>query len=108
MDTRADIRKPVLIGCPQYQRPVRGSYACGADGEYLLGPGGEFLVEHVRCGHNGGRCMQTLCVLHRYNRGGPGAWYPGTIRATRQGRRRSHPAGGPAPGASADGDGWLA
>jgi len=73
--------KPIVIACPQYRKLVRGEYACGPDGKYLLGPGGEFVLGRVRCGHNGGRCMATLCALHRYNRRGPGTWYPGRVAA---------------------------
>ena len=72
-------RRPILIGCPQYQKLVRGTYECGLDGQYLLGPDGSFLIERARCGHDGGRCAQTLCVLHRYNRRGSGSWYPSRL-----------------------------
>ena len=74
-------RKPILIGCPQHGKLVRGTYLCDDAGNYRLGPDGQFLVELVECGHNGGRCMQTLCVLHRYNRRGAGSWYPSRLLA---------------------------
>ena len=70
---------PIHILCPQYHALVRGHYACDAGGRALLGPGGEYLLDHARCRHNGGRCPQTLCVLHRYNRRGPGSWFPEKI-----------------------------
>ena len=79
---------PILIGCPQYQKLVRGTYACGPDGRYLLGPNGSFLLERVRCAHDGGRCAQTLCVLHRYNRLGDSSWYPSRLVPVRQSRPR--------------------
>jgi len=95
-------RRGILIGCPQYRVMVRGSYACDEGGRYLLGPGGSFLLERVRCGHHGGRCVQTLCVLHRHNRGGPGSWYPDKVLADRHGTDKPRP---PRPGpAPADGD----
>ncbi len=97
-------RKPILIGCPQYSKLVRGSYLCGPDGNYRLSPDGTFLVHFVKCGHDGGRCMQTLCVLHRYNRQGTGSWYPSKLlaaperrhkpRAHRPKRRRKPPRDG--------------
>jgi len=74
-------RKPILIGCPQHGKLVRGTYLCDDAGDYRLGPGGQFLVELVECEHDGGRCMQTLCVLHRYNRRGDGSWYPSKLLA---------------------------
>ena len=74
-------RKRILIGCPQHRMLVAGTYACDAQGSYLLGPDGEFVLHHVRCDHRGGRCMQTLCVLHRYNKRGAGSWYPERILA---------------------------
>ncbi len=81
--------KPILIACPQYGRLVRGSYACDERGQYLLGPDGTFLLKLVHCGQNGGRCMSTLCALHRYNCGGNGTWFPGHILAARPRRRRT-------------------
>jgi hypothetical protein len=94
--------KPILIGCPQHRRLIRGSYECDGDGRYRLGPDGAFVLQRVRCGHNGGRCMQTLCVLHRFNQGGAASWYPSQILAldeppTPRRRRRPSP-----PPASAD------
>lgn len=74
-------RRQILIGCPQYQRLVRGTYACDPDGGYHLDPDGSFLLDRTRCSHDGGRCAQTLCVLHRYNRGGSGSWYPSRLLA---------------------------
>ena len=48
--------------------------------------------------------MQTLCVLHRYNRQGVGSWYPTGLYAYGAGRRRA----GAAPDPASDGDGWYA
>ena len=59
---------------------VRGIYECDESGGYRLGPAGEFLLQRVRCDHDEGRCAQTLCVLHRYNCRGPGAWFPSKIQ----------------------------
>ena len=89
-------RRPILIGCPNYQVLVPGTYECGPDGQYLLSPEGSFLVERARCGHRGGRCAQTLCVLHRLNRGGKGSWHPSRLVAPprRSKRRRGPPASG--------------
>jgi len=72
-------RKPIQIACPQYQRLVRGEYDCDTAGSYHLGPGGAFLLERAHCGHLGGRCMRTLCVLHRHNRGTASSWFPKKI-----------------------------
>ena len=86
--------KPILIGCPQYRKLIRGSYECDDDGRYRLGPDGAFVLQRVRCGHYSGRCMQTLCVLHRFNQGGAASWYPSQIHAldeTSPPRRRRRP-----------------
>ena len=89
-------RKRILIGCPQYRVLVTGSYACDGQGNYLLAPDGTFLLHHVRCDHHGGRCMQTLCVLHRYNKRGSGSWYPDRILAAPE-----TPTSAPRPSAAA-------
>ena len=74
-------RKPIWIVCPQYRKRVRGWYEAGPDGAFRYTPSGDYVLEDVRCSHDGGRCMQTLCVLHRYNRRGPESWYPERILA---------------------------
>ena len=74
-------RKAILIPCPQYGRLVRGSCACDEEGRYRRGPEGEFILDLIRCDQFGGRCMETLCALHRHNRRGPGTWFPGRILA---------------------------
>ncbi len=96
--------KPIQIGCPQYHVLVRGSYECDEDGSCPLGPKGEFLLHRVRCEQYGGRCMQTLCVLHRHNRRGAGSWYPTGVWALRDGRR----CGAASPAGPASGGGWYA
>jgi len=73
--------KPILIGCPQYGVLVRGWGLCDETGQYLRAPDGTFMLQHARCDQQGGKCMQTLCALHRYNRGGPGTWYPARVLA---------------------------
>jgi len=97
-------RRRILIGCPQYRKLVAGTYDCDDRGRYRLGSDGEFLLEHVRCDQLDGRCMQTLCVLHRHNRGGPDSWHPSEVLAaapsTRRRRRRRPPA--PAAGEGVD------
>ena len=80
-------RRPILIGCPQCQQLVSGSYECDEAGEYLLGADGSFLLDRARCDHRGGRCVQTLCVLHRHSRRGPRSWFPSEVVAT---ARRGH------------------
>jgi hypothetical protein len=82
-------KRPILIACPQCRKLVRGSYECDESGEYRLGPDKGFLLSHARCEQDGGRCAQTLCVLHRYNGRGPDSWYPDRILAM--------PAAGSAP-----------
>jgi hypothetical protein len=89
--------RPILIGCPHYKRFVRGEYEIDAAGEYVLGPDGSFLLGRTRCGHNAGRCTQTLCVLHRHCRRGPTSWFPERIRPYPEGRRRRKPAPDPTP-----------
>jgi len=86
--------KPILIGCPQYRRLVRGWYECDTDGHYHLGPDGSFVLARARCDELHGRCMATLCALHRFNRGGPGTWYPERILALPQRVRRGSAATG--------------
>jgi hypothetical protein len=89
--------RPILIACPQYHTLVRGQYACDAAGCYLLGPGGSFLLERASCDQRGGRCSQSLCVLHRYNRQGSGSWFPEKIipaPARPATRRRGKPGAG--------------
>jgi len=75
------MRKPIWIICPQHLKRVRGSYACDESGRYRMGPAGQFLLKHAACDQDAGRCAQTLCVLHRFNRRGPGSWYPEQILA---------------------------
>jgi len=87
-ERRVETHKPIWIGCPQYGRRVRGTYDCDEAGRYRLGPGGGFVLEHTRCGQDAGRCAQTLCALHRYNRRGPGTWYPSHIQAAPGPKRR--------------------
>lgn len=77
-------RKPILIGCPQFNKLMRGSYECDDEGNYLLAPDGSFALPRVRCGHDGGRCAETLCALHRHNRRGPATWYPSKVLAMTQ------------------------
>ncbi len=83
--------KPILIACPQYRRTVRGTYQSGEDGSLLLGGDGEYILDHVRCEQYGGRCMQTLCALHRYNKRGPKSWYPKIILAHPSAKRPPRP-----------------
>lgn len=59
---------------------VRGTYH-PAGGRYRYGPDGSFLLNHVTCCQDAGRCCQTLCALHRYNRRGRGTWYPDRVYA---------------------------
>jgi hypothetical protein len=73
--------RPILIGCPELRKLVRGKYLRNGDGVFRVGLHGEFLLELVRCNHDEGRCMQTLCALHRYNRRGAGTWYPDRVLA---------------------------
>ena len=96
--------RPILIGCPQHQRLVRGTYACGRDGRFLLADDGSFVVERVCCGHDGGRCAQTLCVLHRYNRRRSASWYPSRILAAPEPKTPPKPTSHPAPRKQSDTD----
>ena len=75
------MRKPIWIICPQHLKRVRGSYECDGAGQYRLGPQGQVLLKYAACEQDGGRCAQTLCVLHRHNRRGPASWYPERILA---------------------------
>ena len=71
--------EPILIACPQYRVTVRGTYECDTDGVGPLWLDGRYILDRLRCNQYGGRCMQTLCALHRYNNRGPGSWYPEII-----------------------------
>lgn len=73
--------KSIEIACPHQRRVVKASYPCRPDGRYALASNGAFNMELIRCSHDDGRCAETLCALHRYNRRGPGTWYPDSIRA---------------------------
>ncbi|MBN1942511.1 MAG: hypothetical protein JW849_04370 [Phycisphaerae bacterium] len=76
-------RERILIGCPRYKMYVLGSYECDEAGRYLLRPDGTFDVFRAKCGQRGGLCNEPLCFLHRYNKRGPGTWYPTEILASR-------------------------
>lgn len=76
-------RERILIGCPAIGKYTTGSYPCDANGRYLLSRGGTFDPRRARCGQLGGHCHEMLCALHRYNRKGPGTWYPTDVLAFR-------------------------
>lgn len=76
--------KDIEIACPHRRRIVRALYPCGDDGRYLRRSDGTFDLELVWCSQDHGRCAETLCALHRYNRRGAGTWYPDRIRAMRR------------------------
>ena len=76
-----DRTRPIQIACPELGRIVRGSYLPGPGGRFVHAADGGFLLNFVRCGQDGGRCAQTLCALHRYNRRGPGTWFPDRVFA---------------------------
>jgi hypothetical protein len=80
---------PILIGCPQHGRFVRGWYDCDESGRPRLGADGSYLLACARCDHDRGRCMQTLCGLHRFNRRGPRTWLPSEIRAVAPAARQA-------------------
>ncbi|MFP4105199.1 MAG: hypothetical protein ACLFVU_03820 [Phycisphaerae bacterium] len=105
-------QKPILIGCPQSHALVRGMYDCDDSGEYLLGHDGNFVLARARCGQDNGRCAQTMCVLHRYNRRRKGSWYPTTILAMPNRSGGFTPSGEnsscPDSPVCDDGKGWLA
>ena len=98
-------RRPILIGCPQHGRLVRGTCACDERGRYRMTESGQFLLEAVGCDHDDGRCAQTLCALHRFNRRGGGSWYPTGVWAMPQRPMAALRCGAPVP---ADGGGWYA
>ena len=98
-------RRQILIGCPQYRVLVRGTCE-GDDGEFCIrGGDGAIPLHRVRCGQYGGRCMQTLCALHRYNRGGVGSWYPTGLYAPNV---RPSVAPADAHRSADEADGWYA
>jgi hypothetical protein len=80
--------KPILIACPEFNRLVRGTYHRNEDGRMARGRDGGFLLRLVHCSHMEGRCAQTLCALHRFNRGGPQTWVPDRIFAMPDHARR--------------------
>ena len=71
--------KSILIVCPQYRITVPGTYEYSEDSSGRAGHDGKHVLDRVRCSQHDRRCMQTLCVLHRYNKRGPGSWYPEVI-----------------------------
>jgi hypothetical protein len=87
-----NLRERILIACPAHRCYVTGSYECDEQGRYLLGPSGDFELNRAKCGQLGGRCFETLCFLHRYNRRGPGTWYPTEILAGRDGNEQTRTA----------------
>ena len=80
--------KTVEIACPHQGKIIKALYPCGPDGQYLCRGDGSFDVELVRCSQDEGRCAETLCALHRFNRRGPGTWYPDRIRTMRDTKQR--------------------
>ena len=88
-------RKNIEIACPHQRRVIKASYPCGPDGRYLRRAYGTFDLELVRCSQDEGRCAETLCALHRFNRRGTGTWYPDQIRVRRDGKQTGEgPSGG--------------
>ena len=96
-------RKTILIGCPHVHTYVRGDYPCDEEGRHLTGSSGAFDLRLVRCGQRGGRCAQSLCVLHRHNRGGRGSWFPETLVVPSEAPRRGRPGPRRPAGAGEDG-----
>ena len=80
--------KLVDIACPHQRKIVRANYPCHSDGRYLLTAEGNFDMELIQCTQDHGRCAETLCALHRFNRRGPGTWYPDQLRAMREAKPR--------------------
>jgi hypothetical protein len=74
--------KTIEIACPHQRNVIKGVYPCGPDGRYLLSPDGSFNLDLVECSQDEGRCAEMLCALHRFNRRGPGTWYPDQLLAT--------------------------
>jgi len=86
--------KTVEIACPHQRKIVKALYPRGPDGRYLCEADGTFNLELVECSQDDGRCAETLCALHRFNRRGAGTWYPDQIRAMREGNQsRDRPTG---------------
>jgi len=79
--------KTIEIACPHQRKVIKASYPCGPDGRYLCRGDGTFDLELVQCSQDDGRCAETLCALHRFNRRGAGTWYPDQIRAMREGQQ---------------------
>lgn len=71
--------RPIFIACPALRRVVRGSCAADSAGKCLCAPDGSFPLGAVSCNQDNGRCGETLCALHRYNRRGHGTWYPDRV-----------------------------
>jgi len=84
-------RQAIFIICPQHVKQVRGWYEADADGRFRYAADGGYLLDFVRCTQDGGRCMQTLCVLHRFNRRGPASWYPERVLAMPRPAPRAEP-----------------
>ncbi|MHC4561302.1 MAG: hypothetical protein ACYS8X_00860 [Planctomycetota bacterium] len=100
-------QRPIWIGCPQHGKLVRGMCDCDRAGRYIRASDGAFAIQHVQCTQDGGRCMQTLCILHRFNRGGAASWYPSALLATPEHanpsrRQRRSPPAPKSPSSSTD------
>ncbi|MGC9453630.1 MAG: hypothetical protein ACP5HU_02090 [Phycisphaerae bacterium] len=87
--------RPIFIACPALRRVVRGSCAADASGDCPLTRDGSFPLSAITCNQDNGRCAETLCALHRYNRRGPGTWYPDRVwampKASKDSPRRQTP-----------------
>ena len=83
--------KTVEIACPHQRRVVKGLYPCDANGRYIMMPDGSFNLALIECSQDDGRCAETLCALHRFNRRGLGTWYPDTLMGVRENKQnREH------------------
>lgn len=93
--------KPIQIACPQLHKVVRGRYPADANGGFMARSSDMLDLDLVECSQDNGRCMETLCALHRYNRRGPGTWYPDKVmimpqrnRAQQRSSQTPHTSGG--------------
>ncbi|MFW6066051.1 MAG: hypothetical protein ACOC9S_04460 [Planctomycetota bacterium] len=86
--------RPIFIACPALRRVVRGTCATDTSGNCKLAGDGSFPLDVISCSQDNGRCPETLCALHRYNRRGPGTWYPDRVwtpRTSSKSRKRRDP-----------------
>ena len=71
--------KLIHIACPARKRVVQGKCITDKKGDIPTGPDGAIDLREVCCNQDSGKCTETLCAMHRFNRMGPSTWFPDRI-----------------------------